>query len=580
MKLSKSFWQTYKETPSDAEIPSHQLLMRAGFLNKTTGGIYTFLPMAVRVLNKVKNIVREELTDIDAQEVLMSFVTPAELWKSSGRWDSMGPEMVRLKDRKDADFCLSATNEETITNVIGKTLTSYKQLPANLYQFNTKFRDEIRPRFGLIRCREFIMKDGYSFHVDTESFEKVYQDYFDAYTKSFKRMGFNFVAVEADGGAMADAGSKTHEFQAIADNGEDDIVEVKALNYAANVEAAETYRVGLDFTPATDLEDIETPNMSTCKDVANFLKIPVHQTLKTLVYTVSYPKKDVNYIIMILGDDAINEVKLTNFLKGAVEVKPASEETLKSLGMPAGFMSPLNIDSANTVVVYDNAVDMNASYVVGANKDQFHIKGFVPARDTKLEPKQVDLRLAQVGDVGPDKKSPIEFRKGIEVGHIFQLGNKYTKSMGVTVLDQNGKKINPLMGCYGLGITRVLAAAIEQHHDENGIVWPISIAPFEVYFAVIGKKEETKKLSEEIYQEMISQNMEVVFDDRGMGPGPMFKDADLLGLPVRIVLGERDYEKTGELEIKIRKSGESIKVTRDQLLPKLSEVLTSLYKEL
>lgn len=580
MKLSSSYWQTYKETPSDAEIPSHQLLMRAGFLNKTTGGIYTFLPMAVRVLNKIKNIVREELTAIEAQEVLMSFVTPAELWKSSGRWEAMGPEMVRLKDRKEADFCLSATNEETITNVIGKTISSYKQLPANLYQFNTKFRDEMRPRFGLIRCREFMMKDGYSFHVDDESFEKVYQSYFDAYSKSFERMGFNFIAVEADGGAMADIGAKTHEFQAIADNGEDDIVEVKALNYAANVEAAETFRVGLDFTKACDIEDVETPNMSTCADVAKFLDIPVHQTLKTLVYTVSYPKKDVNYIIMILGDDAINEVKLTNFIKGAVEIKPATEETLKTLGMPAGFMSPLNIEAANTVVVYDNAVDMDASYVVGANKDQYHIKGFVPSRDTKLEPKQVDLRLAKKGDVGPDKKTPIEFRKGIEVGHIFQLGNKYTKSMGVTVLDQNGKKIHPVMGCYGMGITRVLAAAIEQHHDENGIIWPASIAPYEVYFAVIGKKEETKKLSSEIYQEMLSEKIEVVFDDRGMGPGPMFKDSDLLGLPVRVVLGERDYQNSGELEIKIRKTGESLKVKKEQLLPKLKEILNQLKEDL
>ncbi|MBT4791972.1 MAG: proline--tRNA ligase [Halobacteriovoraceae bacterium] len=576
MKLSQAFWQTYKETPADAEIPSHQLLIRAGFLSKTTGGIYTYCPMAVRVLRKIKEIVRVELNKVGAQEILMSFVTPGELWKQSGRWETMGPEMVRLKDRKDSDFCLSATNEETITNVISKTITSYKQLPVNLYQFNTKFRDEMRPRFGLIRCREFIMKDGYSFHQSKESLDEVYKLYYQAYEKAFNKMGLNFIVVEADGGAMADAGAQTHEFQAVADNGEDDIVEAKSLNYAANVETAETYRKQLDFAAATDLDDVETINMGSCTEVANFLDLPIYQTLKTLVYTVSYPKKDVTYIVMLLGDDELNEVKFTNFLKGATGYEAASANELARLKMPAGYMSPIKIDAEKTVVIYDTAIDLDAAYVVGANKENYHTRGFVPSRDTLLSPKHIDLRLSRQGDLGPDKKTPIVFKKGIEVGHIFQLGDKYTKSMGVTVLDQNGKKTTPVMGCYGMGISRIMAATIEQHHDGNGIIWPTTLAPFDIYFAVIGKKDSTKKLSVEIYDDLVSQGFDVILDDRGMGPGSMFKDADLLGLPLRILLGERDFDQTKELEIKIRKTGESFKVKQDNLAAKVKELLSNL----
>ncbi len=581
MKLSNAYWQTYKETPADAEVPSHRLLLRAGFINKTTGGIYSYLPMATRVLNKIKNIIREEHDKVGAQELLMSFVTPAELWQSSGRWETMGPEMVRLKDRKDGDFCLSATNEETITDIFKNTVNSYKQLPVNLYQINTKFRDEIRPRFGILRGREFIMKDAYTFHADKECMDEMYEKYYQVYSNIFNRMGLEFIAVEADGGNMADAGSKTHEFQVIADTGEDDIVTAKEINYAANIETAATVRGKLEFAPSSNLEDVETVDLPTCDEVAKLLNIPVYQTLKTLVYTAFYPKKDGSlkeghYIVMILGDDEINEVKLTNYFKGAVRVLPAEENVIKDLGLPKGYMSPLNKEVS---VVIDNAIDLNAGYVVGANKVNFHTKGFTISRDVQNY-KQADLRMTKETDFAPDGKTPIKFRKGIEAGQIFQLGNKYSKSMDATVLDQNGKKINPLMGCYGIGVSRTLAAAIEQHHDENGIIWPVAIAPFDLYLAVIGKKDSTKILANEIYDDLKNNGLDVLHDDRGMGPGGMFKDADLLGLPVRLTLGERDYEATGELEIKIRKTGESIKVSKENLIFKLKEVFQQLGKEL
>ena len=576
MKLSKVYWQTLKEVPKDAEVVSHQLLLRAGLINKTTSGIYSYLPFAVRSLQKIKKIIREELNKIDSQEVLMSFVTPAELWKSSGRWETMGEEMVRLKDRKDNDFCLSATNEETITHIFASSITSYKQLPVNLFQINTKYRDEVRPRFGLLRCREFIMKDAYTFHQDKASMDEIYKDYYQAYSAIFKRMGLEFIIVEADGGAMADAGAQTHEFQVIADNGEDEIIECREIGYAANMEKADTIRPTLDFAKSTELEDVETKNLPTCEEVAKLLNIPIHQTLKTLVYTADYGKKEVHYIIMLLGDDELNEIKLKNTLK-AKNIFVSKPETLEQLNLPKGFMSPLNVEGVSVFV--DAAVDIEAGYVVGANKEDFHTKGFTVSRDLKSY-KQIDLRMAKAGDLAPDKKSKVAVRKGIEVGHIFQLGDKYSKSMGASVLDQNGKKFFPLMGCYGIGVSRTLAAAIEQNNDANGIVWPAPIAPFDVYFAFLGKKEETKNLGEKIYNELNLAGIEVLMDDRGQGFGSMLKDADLLGLPLRLLLGERDFESSGELEIKVRKTGETFKVKPEEIKTKISELLVGLGKEL
>jgi prolyl-tRNA synthetase len=576
MKLSKAYWQTLKEVPKDAEVVSHKLLLRAGLINKTTSGIYSYLPFAMRSLHKIQKIIREELGKIHSQEVLMSFVTPAELWKNSGRWESMGDELIRLKDRKDSDFCLSATNEETITHIFSSSINSYKQLPVNLFQINTKYRDEIRPRFGLLRCREFIMKDAYTFSMDKSSMDEAYKDYYQAYTNIFKRMGLEYIIVDADAGAMADAGAQTHEFQVIADNGEDKIIECREIGYAANIEKADTLRADLEFAKSSELEEIETKNLQTCAEVAKLLDIPIHQTLKTLVFTADYGKKEAHYIILLLGDDELNEIKLANSLK-AKNIYQAKPETLASLNLPKGYMSPLGVEGVSVLV--DAAVDTEAGYVVGANKENYHTKGFTISRDL-ANFKHIDLRMAQAGDLASDKKSKVTMRKGIEVAHIFQLGDKYTKSMGASVLDQNGKKFFPLMGCYGIGVSRTLAAAIEQNNDENGIIWPAPIAPFDVYFAFLGKKDETKALGEKVYHELTEAGVEVLMDDRGQGFGSMLKDADLLGLPVRILLGERDFENSGELEIKVRKSGEVFKVKPDELTVKLSEILKSLGREL
>ncbi|MFP5459195.1 MAG: proline--tRNA ligase, partial [Bacteriovoracia bacterium] len=531
-------------------------------------------PMAFRSIKKIEKIVREELDRIGCYEIQMSVVTPAELWKETGRWDVMGPQMLRIKDRADRELCVSPTNEETVTDVFRKTISSYKQLPVCLYQINTKFRDEIRPRFGLLRGREFTMKDGYSLHMDKACLDTFYEKIYGAYIAIFKRMGLEFIVVEADGGAMAGGGAKTHEFQLVADAGEDTLVTVPATGYAANIEKAPTTRLGLKPLSAGEYSEFSTPNQKTCEEVAAAHGFDITHTLKALVMQVIRGEKVHYYMVMLLGDDQLNEVKFKNAMS-ADHVRPAQAGELESLGLVKGFMGP-TAQAEKLSVLFDACVDLNASYVVGANKEGFHAKGFVPARDTKLSHKQLDLRLAKDGDVMNGQ--PIVMKKGIEVGHVFQLGDKYTKSMGVKVLNDQGKGITPLMGCYGIGTTRTLAAAIEQNHDKDGIVWPAAIAPYDVYFGVIAKSDETKKISEEIYQSFLAAGLEVLFDDRGMGPGGMFKDADLIGLPVRVVLGERDFAATGEIEIKVRKTGETLKVQRDAVISTIKEKLQSLGK--
>lgn len=573
MRLSKGFWQTYKETPSDADIPSQQLMLRAGLIHKTAAGLYTYLPMAFRSIKKIEKIIREEHDKIDAYEIQMPVVTPAELWKESGRWDVMGPQMLRIKDRAERELCVSPTNEETVTDVFRKTINSYKQLPVCLYQINTKFRDEIRPRFGLLRGREFTMKDGYSLHMDMACLDRFYERIYGAYVAIFTRMGLDFVPVEADGGAMAGGGAKTHEFQLIADNGEDTLVTVPGI-YAANIEKAPTTRVNLKKTPVADLEKFATPNQKTCEEVAAAHGLDITQTLKSLVMQVTRGEKIHYYMVMLLGDDQLNEIKFQNAMN-ATNVRPAQAGELEKLGLIKGFMGP-TIETQGLSVLYDLTIDLNSSYVVGANVDGHHMKGFVPSRDTKSTHKSFDLRLAKEGDLMDGK--PIVLKKGIEVGHVFQLGDKYTKSMGVKVLNDQGKGITPLMGCYGIGVTRTLAAAIEQNHDQDGIVWPAAIAPYDIYFGVIAKTDETKKIAEEIYETFKAAGFEVLFDDRGMGPGGMFKDADLIGLPIRVVLGERDFTATGEIEVKVRKTGETLKVKRDSLNSTIKEKLQALGK--
>lgn len=568
MKLSKSIWQTYKETPTDAVIPSHQLMMRAGLIQKSAAGIYNYLPFAYRVIRKIEQVVREEMDAIDSQEILMSVVTPGELWQESGRWEKMGGEMLKIKDKGGRDLCLSPTNEEVVTDIFRSNIKSYKQLPQSLYQINTKFRDEIRPRFGLMRGREFTMKDAYTFHIDKACLDEGYDRFYSAYQKVLERLGLNYIIVEADAGAMADGDAKTHEFQVVADSGEDTII-LSDKGYAANIEKAQTNRVGLDFdTTDQKMEKVATPNMSTIEDVCNFLKVPQTYSLKSLMFKSINGDKEQVYLIMLLGDDELNELKLANYL-ASDHVVPLTDGEMFSRNIPKGFIGPVNMND-DVIVLYDNHVNENSFYTIGAMEKDMHFKGFCPARDSQGEVTKIDLRLAKVGDKAIDG-GVVSEKKGIEVGHIFQLGDKYTKSLNATVLDQNGKAVHPLMGCYGIGITRLMAAAIEQNHDEAGIIWPSSIAPYDIYFALIGKTEEIHQTADEIYKEM-KKDFDVIFDDRKQGPGFKFKDSDLLGLPVRVILGERDYKVTGELEIVIRESGEKIKVKKENLSSKLKEI--------
>lgn len=574
MRLSKGFWQTYKEIPNDAEIPSHQLMMRAGLIHKSGAGLYNYLPMGLRAIKKFEQIIRDEHDKIGCHEISMSVVTPGELWKETGRWDKMGDLMAKFKDKKDQDLCLSPTNEEAVTDIFRKTIKSYKQLPVTLYQINTKFRDEIRPRFGLMRGREFTMKDAYSFHMDKESLDVVYQDIYDCYCRIFDRVGLEYIPVEADGGAMASSDSKTHEFQVVANAGEDAIIYSPESRYAANIEKAQTIRGKLNFKQSSEaMKNVSTPKMATIEDVCNFLKTEKNHSLKSLVYKAVVANKDVFVLALLLGDDDLNEIKLQAFLK-ADHLVQATEEEMKKLGLVKGFIGPVGVAS-ELVVVFDKQIDLNAAYVVGANSVDTHTENFIPSRDLKSTQTH-DLRLAKEGDFTLDGKHQVVVKRGIEVGHVFQLGDKYTKGMSVQVLDKNGKLATPLMGCYGIGVTRVVAAAIEQSHDENGIIWPKAIAPYQIYFATIVKKEESKKLADDIYNDLLKAGFEVLYDDRDQGPGFKFKDADLIGLPIRLVLGERDYEASGELEIVTRKGAQTIKVKKENLVTELKRIWDSI----
>lgn len=572
MKLSQSFWQTYKEVPADAEIPSHQLMLRAGLIQKSGSGLYQYLPFGLKILQKIESIVRHEMQNAGAQEVQMSMVTPSELWKESGRWDSIGEIMCKFKDKRDSEVCLSPTNEEAVVDIVRKTIKSYKNLPLNLFQINTKFRDEIRPRFGLMRAREFLMKDAYSFHIDHDSLNETYQKMYEAYEKIFKALELDFVAVEADGGAMASSEQKTHEFQVIAESGEDEIVYSRQTNYAANIEKAKTKRVNLDLDRSElAFSEVSTPNKSTIYDVCQFLKRPQTQSLKSLIYV----REDDGqfYLILLLGDDELNEIKFKSYL-GAESIRPAKDSELHRLGLPVGFIGPVGLNS-EVEIIFDGEVDLEASYVVGGMKKDIHIENFKPSRDLK-QIKQADLRLAKASDHTVVGDHPIEIKRGIEVGHIFQLGDKYTKAMNFSVLDQNGKSRNPLMGCYGVGVSRLIAAVIEQCHDEKGIVWPKSCSPFDVHFIAITKSDEALKTAISFYEEIRQLGIDVLIDDRKAGPGFKFKDADLLGIPVQVVFGERDFQEDQTLEIIARKTGSRKKIVAKDLVSELTETLATL----
>ena len=556
MKASQSFLATLKEAPSDAEVVSHKLMVRAGLIRKLSAGVYNYLPLGLRSIRKVENIIREEMNRAGAIELLMPMIQPAELWQETGRWEKMGPELLRIKDRHDRDFLIQPTSEEVITDLARNEIKSYKQLPINFYQIQTKFRDERRPRFGIMRGREFSMKDAYSFDRDAEGLKKSYQIMFDAYTRIFKRMGLKFRAVTADNGAIGGSGSQ--EFHVIADTGEDAIVYCPNSEYAANLEAAESLALIAARAAATQvMAKVPTPDQTNCVDVAKFLNIPLQSTVKSLLFAADQEKGPAKlFMLLVRGDHELNEVKASK-IPGMAESRFATEAEIKqACNAPAGYLGPVGV-SADVTVVADRTVANMADFVCGANDAGHHLTGVNWGRDLP-EPLVLDIRNAVIGDPSPDGKGIVDICRGIEVGHVFQLGTRYSESMGCTYLDQQGKAQPMVMGCYGIGVTRLLGAAIEQGHDEKGIIWPISMAPLEVVICPMGyeKSEAVKAACDQLHDELLAAGIDVILDDRNERPGAMFADWELIGAPFRVVIGDRGLADS-QVEFKGRTDAES-----------------------
>lgn len=568
MLYSRYFIPTIKETPSDAEVISHQLMLRAGMIRKLASGIYNYLPLGLRSIRKFENIVREEMNKADAIEMLMPSVQPAELWQESGRWAFYGKELLRFKDRKDAEFCMGPTHEEVITDMVRREIKSYRQMPLNFYQVQTKFRDEIRPRFGLMRGREFIMKDAYSFDVDSDAADLSYSKMFNAYMRIFERCGLNFRAVEADTGSIG--GSSSHEFMVLADSGEDAIVSCDACRYAANVEKAESplYSAVSDTT-VEPLQKVSTPEMKTIADVAAFLNVTADKTIKTLVYA-----SDNGDLVMALlrGDHELNELKLKNHL-GWDEIQMASEEQiLACTGSPVGFLGPIGLKQ-DIPVIADRVIQGMVNVVLGANEVDQHYLNANRGRDFEVSG-FVDIRTVEAGDACPRCDSgKLEMWRGIEVGHVFKLGTKYSKALNATYLDANGREQIIFMGCYGIGIGRTVAAAIEQNHDENGIIFPIAIAPFHCSVVAVNSKDAgVMAAAEEIYLCLEKLGVEVLFDDRDERPGVKFKDNDLIGIPLRIVVGSKGLAE-GKVELKVRSTGEVLSLPLEDVTATVKQMI-------
>lgn len=568
MKASQSFLATLKEAPSDAEVVSHKLMVRAGLIRKLSAGIYNYLPLGLKAIRKVENIVREEMNRAGAIELLMPMIQPAELWQETGRWEKMGPELLRIKDRHDRDFLIQPTSEEVVTDLARNEIKSYKQLPVNFYQIQTKFRDERRPRFGIMRGREFSMKDAYSFDLDTEGLKKSYQIMFDAYTRIFKRMGLKFRAVTADNGAIGGSGSQ--EFHVIADTGEDAIVYCPSSDYAANLEAAESLALMAARIPASQaIQKVATPGQTNCTDVAKFLNLPLENTVKSLLFAADQGTGSAKlFMLLVRGDHDLNEIKASK-IPGMTESRFATEAEIKqACNAPAGYLGPVGV-SADVTVVADRTVANMSDFICGANEAGHHLTGVNWGRDLP-EPLVIDLRNAVVGDPSPDGKGIVEICRGIEVGHVFQLGTSYSEAMGCTYLDRQGKSQPMVMGCYGIGVTRLLGAAIEQGHDERGIIWPISMAPFEVVICPMNydKSESVKAAANQLHDELVSAGIDVVLDDRGERPGAMFADWELIGVPFRVVIGDRGLVDA-QVEFKGRTDAESQNILLAQIKEKV-----------
>ncbi|MGN7611296.1 proline--tRNA ligase [Magnetococcales bacterium HHB-1] len=547
MRFSKNLISTLRQDPNEAHVVSHRLMLRAGLIRQVASGIYTWLPLGLRVLRKVENIVREEMDKAGAQEILMPAVQPAELWKESGRWDFYGKELLRLKDRHENDFCVGPTHEEVVSDLVRREIRSYKALPSCFYQIQTKFRDEIRPRFGIMRGREFLMKDAYSFDLDQASLDQSYQEMYDAYQKIFTRCGLSFRAVEADTGAIG--GASSHEFHVLADSGEDTIASCKSCDYAANLEKATAKAEITPPPPPEPLEDVFTPGQKTIEEVTQFLNQSKNQSIKSLL---AYADEKW-YMLLLRGDHELNEAKARAAIHPQL-ILPPPEQAAKETGLPIGYIGPLGEHPCT--IIADHALEQGGNWIIGANRENYHKINFNWSRDLP-EPQFADLRNVTEGEGCPRCESGIlQLMRGIEVGHVFKLGKKYSTAMNVTVLNDQGKEQIVEMGCYGIGVSRIVAAAIEQNHDDHGILWPLQLAPFSIKIVTLNPREEQAlHFSQELHDNLERQGIEVLWDDRNERAGVKFKDADLLGIPVRVNVGGRSF-KNGEIEIVFRHSGE------------------------
>ncbi|PFA67848.1 proline--tRNA ligase [Bacillus sp. AFS015802] len=566
MKQQNTFIPTLRETPADAEIKSHQLLLRAGYIRQNASGIYSFLPLGKKVLKKVEEVIREELDAAGAVEMLMPALQPSELWKESGRWGTYGPELMRMNDRHDREFALGATHEEVITSLVRDEIKSYKRLPLTMYQIQTKFRDEKRPRFGLLRGREFIMKDAYSFHSSFESLDETYNALFQAYSNIFSRFGLNFRAVIADSGAMG--GKDTHEFMVLSDVGEDTIAYSDSSDYAANIEMAE---VSDSYTTSSEemlpLEKVSTPESKSIEEVATFLSVEKDQCIKSLLFKVD----DEYVLVLSRGDHEINDIKVKNLLSADVVELASAEETKEITGCEIGSIGP---SAPGVKIVADQAVKYIRNGVTGANEEGYHFKNVNPERDFEVS-SYADLRFIQEGDPSPDGNGTIVFAKGIEVGHVFKLGTKYSDALGSSFLDENGRSQSIIMGCYGIGVSRTLAAVAEQFNDDKGLLWPTNLSPYDLHLIPINMKDEAQAaLANELYDSFKENRYDVLMDDRAERPGVKFADSDLIGLPIRITVGKKAGE--GIVEVKVRKTGEMFEVHKDELSSKLQELFKTL----
>lgn len=563
MRYSQSLIPTLKETPAEAEVISHRLLLRAGFIRKLSAGVYTYLPLGLAAVRKVEQIVREEMNRAGAQELLMPMVQPADLWRETGRYEKYGPELLRFRDRHERESCLGPTHEEVITDLARREIRSYRNMPQNLYQIQTKFRDEIRPRFGLMRGREFIMKDAYSFDVDDTQAGIAYQRMYDTYQRIFTRCGLQFRAVDADTGTIG--GNFSHEFMVLADTGEDTLVICSSCDYAANIEKAAIAPLDADESPMLEMEKVETPGIRKVAAVCEFMGIEASGLVKTMVYLA-----DGNPVaVLVRGDREVQEVKLKNLL-GAVEVEMADDKQVyKATGVPTGYLGPVNI---KIKLLVDQEVAGMRNFVIGANEKNYHLKNVNPGRDFEAFA-VADLRQITKEDPCPHCGAELGLKEGIEVGHIFKLGTGYSQAMGALFQDSDGQEKPIVMGCYGIGVSRIVAAAIEQNHDANGIIFPMPLAPVQVILLNLGiNDEEVTAVAESLYQELVQKGVEILLDDRDERPGSKFKDADLLGIPLRVMVGQR-LTKDGVVELRQRRDGSSEELTPEQVSARVLEII-------